>query len=353
VASRYREDDKQIEILVRAEEGQRNTVQSAQNLLLNVPVQDATQRPNAQAYVSSQETRSDIGSGRTAEPAAPVRTTTATQPHAVPIRIGSIADVVIDRGPSEVRRIRSQRAAVVSANLSGRDLTTVSDDIRAELQRLRAQVLGDITIQLAGQNEELSTSYNSLLFALGLAVFLVYLVMASEFESFVHPFIILFSVPFALVGVVFALAVTQTTVSVMVLLGLIILIGIVVNNAIVLIDYTNQLRTEGYSKREALKVAGEVRLRPILMTMLTSVLGLVPMALGWGKGAEIRSPMAVTVIGGLVFSTMLTLIFIPVVYEILDRKRYPGDATVPSADVDQGGFIKGMPGPAAESVPGD
>jgi HAE1 family hydrophobic/amphiphilic exporter-1 len=140
-----------------------------------------------------------------------------------------------------------------------------------------------------------------------------------------HPLIILFSVPFGLVGVVFSLLVTNTTVSVMVLLGVIILIGIVVNNAIVLIDYTNQLREEGYSKREALKVAGEVRLRPILMTMLSSVLGLLPMALGWGEGAEIRSPMAIAVIGGMLFSTMLTLIFIPVMYDLLDRKRYPGD----------------------------
>jgi len=210
-------------------------------------------------------------------------------------------------------------------------LTSVSDAIRAELQALRGQLPADMNIQLGGQNEELSTSYSSLLFALGLAVFLVYLVMASEFESFVHPLIILFSVPFGLVGVVFALALTRTTVSVMVLLGVIILIGIVVNNAIVLIDYTNQLRTEGYSKREALKVAGEVRLRPILMTMLSSVLGLVPMALGWGEGAEIRSPMAVTVIGGLLFSTALTLIFIPVMYELMDRKRYAGDVTLPAA----------------------
>ena len=161
----------------------------------------------------------------------------------------------------------------------------------------------------------MNTSYNSLAFALALAVFLVYLVMASEFESFMHPLIILFSVPFGLVGVVFSLLVTNTTVGVMVLLGVIILIGIVVNNAIVLIDYTNQLRTEGHSKREALKLAGEVRMRPILMTMLSSVLGLVPMALGWGEGAN-RWPMAIAVIGGMLFSTMLTLIFIPVMYEV-------------------------------------
>jgi HAE1 family hydrophobic/amphiphilic exporter-1 len=184
-------------------------------------------------------------------------------------------------------------------------------------------------------------------------VFLDYLVMASEFESFVHPLIILFSVPFGLVGVVLALALTKTTVSVMVLLGVIILIGIVVNNAIVLIDYTNQLRTEGYSKREALKLAGEVRLRPILMTMLSSVLGLVPMALGWGEGAEIRSPMAITVIGGMLFSTMLTLIFIPVMYEMLDRKRYAGDVTVPSARVEEIGYLKDMPDPATGSASTD
>jgi HAE1 family hydrophobic/amphiphilic exporter-1 len=241
------------------------------------------------------------------------------------VRVGSIAEVVIGRGPSEVRRVRSQRAALVSANLSGRDLSSVSNEIRAELQKIRPQLPPDMSVGLGGQNEELITSYRSLLFALGLAVFLVYLVMASEFESLIHPFVILFSVPFGLVGVVFALLLTGTTISVMVLLGVIILVGIVVNNAIVLIDYANQLREEGRSRREALMLAGEVRLRPILMTMLTSVLGLVPMALGWGEGAEIRTPMAIAVIGGMTFSTMLTLIFVPVMYELLDRKRYAAD----------------------------
>jgi HAE1 family hydrophobic/amphiphilic exporter-1 len=342
VATRFREDDKQIEILVRAEESHRNTIESVQNLLLNVPAAGVPGAPNGPAAVAPVPQPADPNSTAPngSRPAAdtdrlaaqtPARSVTGPQ-RGIPIRLGSIAHVTVGRGPNEVRRIRSQRAAVVSANLSGSDLTSVSDAIRAELQELRRQLPGDMNIQLGGQNEELSTSYSSLMFALSLAVFLVYLVMASEFESFVHPLIILFSVPFGLVGVVFALALTGTTVSVMVLLGVIILIGIVVNNAIVLIDYTNQLRTEGYSKREALKLAGEVRLRPILMTMLSSVLGLVPMALGWGEGAEIRSPMAVTVIGGLTFSTMLTLIFIPVMYELLDRKRYAGDVTLPTDD---------------------
>src|SRR5690606_12033552 len=148
---------------------------------------------------------------------------------------------------------------------------------------------------LGGQNEELEVSYNSLMFALGLATFLVYLVMASQFESLIHPFIILFTVPLALVGVIYALWLTNTTVSVVVLLGVIILVGIVVNNAIVLIDYANQLRAEGRSKREALVEAGHVRLRPIMMTTLTTLLGLLPMAVGWGEGAEVRAPMAIAV----------------------------------------------------------
>lgn len=337
VATRFREDDKQIEILVRARESSRNTIESVRDLLINVPTAAANGQLAATPVPATTDPVSQSASGPRANTEAermaaqtPARSAIGPQ-RGVPIRLGAVAEVTVGRGPNEVRRIRSQRAAVVSANLSGSDLTSVSDAIRAELQALRGQLPSDMNIQLGGQNEELSTSYSSLLFALGLAVFLVYLVMASEFESFVHPLIILFSVPFGLVGVVFALALTGTTVSVMVLLGVIILIGIVVNNAIVLIDYTNQLRTEGYSKREALKVAGEVRLRPILMTMLSSVLGLVPMALGWGEGAEIRSPMAVTVIGGLLFSTALTLIFIPVMYELLDRKRYAGDVTLPAS----------------------
>jgi HAE1 family hydrophobic/amphiphilic exporter-1 len=164
------------------------------------------------------------------------------------------------------------------------------------------------------------------MFALGLAVFLVYLVMASQFESLVHPFIIMFTVPLALVGVIISLFITRTTISVMAILGVIILAGIVVNNAIVLIDYANQLRRDhGRSKRAALLEAGQVRLRPIMMTTLTTVLGLIPMAVGWGEGAEVRAPMAITVMGGLIFSTLLTLVFIPVVYEIVDRKVYAGD----------------------------
>ena len=167
----------------------------------------------------------------------------------------------------------------------------------------------------------MATSFDSMMLAIGLAVFLVYLVMASQFESLVQPFIIMFTIPFALIGVVLTLLITRTPVSVVVLIGVIMLAGIVVNNAIVLIDYINQLRKQGMGKREAIRQAGQVRLRPILMTTLTTVLGLLPMALGLGEGAELRTPMAVTVIGGLLVGTILTLVVIPTVYDALVREQ--------------------------------
>ncbi len=157
--------------------------------------------------------------------------------------------------------------------------------------------------------------------AIFLAIFMVYLVMASQFESLLHPFVILFSVPFAVIGLLGTLALANVAISIVVLIGGILLAGIVVNNAIILIDYTNQLRRDGMAKLEALKRAGRVRLRPILMTTATTVMGLLPMAIGLGAGSELRRPMALTVIGGLIASTALTLLIIPAVYHLLDRSR--------------------------------
>ena len=157
-------------------------------------------------------------------------------------------------------------------------------------------------------------------FALALAVFLVYLVMASQFESLLHPFVILFTIPLALIGAVLALYITGTTINIVAFIGVIMLAGIVVNNAIVLVDLINQLRSEGIERLEAVMQAGTARLRPILMTSLTTTLGLLPMALGYGEGSEVRTPMAITVIGGLTVSTFLTLVVIPVVYSLMDRR---------------------------------
>ena len=343
VASRYREEDKQIDILVRADEPDRQTVADIRNLVVNNTQANAGGQGQGQGQNQGQPqagnaTNNGSQSGRDTQPGSqaaggqqPGQPGTAQESdrRVVPIRLGAIAEVTVGRGPSEIRRIRTQRAAIVSANVAGRDLASVSAEIRAGLQELRREVPANTVIVLGGQNEELDRSYQSLLFALALAVFLVYLVMASQFESLIHPFVILFTVPFAIVGVILSLWITATTISVMVFLGVIILAGIVVNNAIVLIDYANQLRREGIPKREALLQAGQVRLRPILMTTLTTVLGLIPMAVGWGEGAEVRAPMAVTVMGGLSFATVLTLFFIPVVYEMVDRKVYAAADAAP------------------------
>ena len=328
VASRYREGDRQIDILVQAAETDRNTIEAIKDLVINgwtstnsSPQLDASEDQATASNVSSSTTsRNEQGRQGSSNNTTDQSQQQSADGRRIPIRLGAVAEVLSSRGPSEIRRIGSQRAAVVSANLAGQDLSGVSLRIQKELAQLRDLIQPNTVVALGGQNEELETSYRSLLFALALAILLVYLVMASQFESLIHPFIILFAVPLAVVGVIFALLATKTTISVMVFLGVIILAGIVVNNAIVLIDYTNQLRRQGRAKREALLEAGQIRLRPILMTTMTTVLGLFPMALGWGEGSEVRAPMAVAVMGGLLFSTALTLLLIPVIYDLFDRR---------------------------------
>ncbi len=233
----------------------------------------------------------------------------------LPVRLASVASVAVERGPARIQRISQSRAASVSANLEGRDLGGVSGEIEAALATIPLPT--DVTLQLAGQNEEMQQSLRSLIFAAALAIFLVYLVMASQFESLLNPFLILFTMPMALIGVVAGLTVTHTAVSVVVMIGAIMLAGIVVNNGIVLMDLIGQLRRRGLGVRAAILEAGEVRLRPILMTTTTTVLGLLPLALGKGDGGEIMAPLAVTVIGGLLVSTLLTLLVIPVLYSLV------------------------------------
>jgi HAE1 family hydrophobic/amphiphilic exporter-1 len=171
---------------------------------------------------------------------------------------------------------------------------------------------------MGGEQEQMMESFMEMVLMFLLAVVLVYMVMAAQFESLKHPFVIMFTVPLALIGVVFALLLSGHNISLISLIGVVMLAGIVVNNAIVLIDYVNQLRQRGMSRYEAIITAGPARLRPILMTTLTTVLGLVPLSLGIGEGGELGAPMGVTVIGGLTFSTLLTLIVIPVVYTIFE-----------------------------------
>ncbi len=342
VASRYREDDRQIDILVRVDEPERDTVEDVRNMVINAaPRRAGTVSTQPSGDSTAQQPSGDDDAART-----PAETAISRRPF-VPVRLGQVAAVKIRQGPAEIRRVRSQRAAIVRANLTGRDLGSVSDEIREALNELSGQLPLGTTAAISGQNEELEVSYRSLGFAMALAVFLVYLVMASQFESLLHPFVILLTVPLGLVGVVFALALTGTNLSVVVLLGAIVLAGIAVNNAIVLVDYTNRLRAEGVERRAALIRACRVRLRPILMTSLTTLLGLVPMALGWGEGDEVRAPIAIAVIGGLLCTTPLTLIVIPVLYEAVDRKRM---ATGRASDLSEGvgPIMKERLGPAEQ-----
>ena len=246
-----------------------------------------------------------------------------------PVTLQTVARINVARGPAEIRRVAQERVAIISANLA-------YGDLGAAVAAANAIIAGTpmpqgITAMVSGQNEEMQDSFRSMQFALVLAVFLVYLVMASQFESLVHPFVILFTIPLALVGAVLALFLTGTTINVVAFIGIIMLAGIVVNNAIVLVDLINQLQAQGMEKTSAIMEAGHARLRPILMTTLTTVLGLTPMAIGFGEGSEVRTPMAITVIGGLLVSTLLTLIVIPVVYSLLDRKKWPVAAQADSA----------------------
>ena len=235
-----------------------------------------------------------------------------------PVTLESVADVVETEGPSEIHRADQTRVALVSSNLRNVDLGTAVAEVR---QLVADNPLGtDIKLAFGGQSEELESSINSLLFAFGLAIFLVYLVMASQFESLLHPFVILFAIPLAMVGAVAALWLSDSPVSVVVFIGLILLVGIVVKNAIVLIDKVNQLREEGVAKKEAICQGAASRLRPIIMTTMTTLFGFAPLAFFGGDGAEVRAPMAITVIGGLAVSTILTLVVIPIMYNLLDRK---------------------------------
>ena len=244
-----------------------------------------------------------------------------------PVPLRALGSAEVSEGPAELRRVGQRPAVVISANLDGADLESATAAIENRIAGLGLPP--GVTTRFSGQREEMERSFRSLALAIGLAIFLVYFVMASQFESLLHPFLILFTIPLGAVGVVLALLLTGAAVSVIVLIGVVMLAGIVVKNAIVLVDCINRLRASGMEKTEAIVAAGRMRLRPILMTTLTTVLGLTPMALGLGAGAEIRSPMAVTVIGGLLVSTALTLIVIPTAYSVFDRKRFHAPAEIP------------------------
>jgi HAE1 family hydrophobic/amphiphilic exporter-1 len=290
VATRYSWRDRKIDVLVRLSEDERQSIAAVRELIVN---------PESER----------------------------------PVPLSSVAEIRVAEGPAEIRRGNQERLALIQANLAYGDLGSAVEEVDTLLADM--QLPYGLTMNISGQSEEMSASFKSLMFALGLAVILVYLVMASQFESLLHPFVILFSIPLAAVGVALALWLTDTSLSVIVFIGLIMLAGIVVNNAIVLLDLINQLRERGMERIAAIKEGARLRFRPIMMTTLTTVLGLLPMALGLGEGSEMRTPMAITVIGGLLTSTLLTLLVVPVMYSLLDRRREAGQAKCNVEPVDE------------------
>ena len=246
---------------------------------------------------------------------------TVRTPDGTAIPVSAVTKQEVARGVSSIRRINGQRVTYIYGELErGVPLGQAVDGIRAEIADL--QLPDGFSIYFGGEYEEQQRTQRDFLIAILLAVALIYMVMAAQFERFIDPLIVMFAVPLAIVGVVPALLLTGTTLNMQSLMGLIMLIGIVTNNAIVLVDYINLMRREhGLSAEQAVISAGRLRLRPILMTTVTTVLGLLPLATGWGAGAEIQAPLARTVIGGLVASTLITLVLIPVVYVSVYRVR--------------------------------
>ena len=292
VATQYSVEDRKVDVLVRTQENQRDDIASVRAIVVN---------PGS----------------------------------AQPIPLSAVADVYMSVGPSEITRVGQQRVALVSANLAKGKL----DEAVAVANKVidETQLPLSLSATVTGQSEDMQSSFRSLQFALALAVFMVYLVMASQFESLLHPLLILFAVPLAGAGSVYGLWLTNTPLNVVVFIGLIMLCGIVVNNAIVLVDRINQLRRQGVDKDTAILDAAKTRLRPIVMTTLTTVLGLLPMAFGFGEGAEIRTPMAITVIYGLLFASLLTLILLPVLYSLFDVKKNVAQKTSVNTNAGFGG----------------
>ncbi|SHE96635.1 hydrophobic/amphiphilic exporter-1, HAE1 family [Tissierella praeacuta DSM 18095] len=239
-----------------------------------------------------------------------------TTPSGINIPISQVADISIVKGPIQINREDQERVVTVTSQITGRDLRSISLDIEKEIKNY--EFPSGYSYKIGGENEQMIDAFKQLLLALILAIILIYMVMAAQFESLINPFIIMFTIPLAFGGGLLGLFITRKSFGVTAFIGIIMLAGIVVNNGIVLIDYINTLRQEGKERFEAITTAGPIRLRPILMTTLTTILGLVPLALGIGEGAEMQAPMAVVVISGLTLSTVLTLVFVPVLYTVFD-----------------------------------
>ncbi|MFZ2053950.1 MAG: efflux RND transporter permease subunit [Candidatus Aminicenantales bacterium] len=275
VASQLRELEKKYDILVRIEAGTRENIEALLDQQL-------------------------VHEGRT-----------------IPLR--ELVEHEIALGPKEIHRENQQREVIITANLRGARMSQVIPPVREKIAELNLPP--NYRVVFGGEQEEMSRSFRSLIWAFVLSIFLVYMIMAAQFESLLHPFLIMFTIPMGLAGVFIALFLTGQTINVISIIGIVVLVGIVIDNAIVKIDFTNQLRRSGMPLREAIVEGSMVRQRPILMSSITTIFGLIPLSLGLGEGAELQRPLGIAVIGGLLFSTFLTLILIPVVYELVEKGR--------------------------------
>ncbi|MCX5762474.1 MAG: efflux RND transporter permease subunit, partial [Gemmatimonadetes bacterium] len=232
-------------------------------------------------------------------------------------RLGDVARVTVASAPSQIDRMRLERVVSISGNVSPAiSLSEASSAIRTEVAKLTLPP--GYSVNLGGQTELLAETGGYVVEAISLAVILIFLILASQFESFTHPIAIMLSLPLSLVGVLLALLLTGTTLNIMSMIGVIMLMGLVTKNAILLVDNANERRRGGTDRFHALVEAGAVRLRPIMMTTLAMIAGMLPIALALGEGGGFRAPMARAVIGGLITSTMLTLIVVPVAYSYFD-----------------------------------
>jgi HAE1 family hydrophobic/amphiphilic exporter-1 len=232
----------------------------------------------------------------------------------------NVVSVESSQSSTIIERVNQERMIDVSANLSGRKLSAVIEDIQAELARIPVPL--GFSVEIVGDYKEQQESFRELMFGFILALVLIYMVMASLFESLLDPFIVMFSVPLALIGITLVLLLTNTTFNIQSYIGIIMLAGIVVNNAILLVDTANHIRREDrLPARKAIEEAGRRRMRPILMPALSTVLGLLPMAIGLGEGGETQAPLARAVVGGMLSSTLITLVVIPVVYSLFEERQ--------------------------------
>jgi len=238
------------------------------------------------------------------------------------IYVGQVATVEKGEGPIQITRENQARRVTVTANIAGRDLGSVVRDILQRLGPIQKQMPPGYFLEFGGSYEQMTEAFKILAAAFALASLLVYMVMASQFESFRHPFIIMFAIPLGVIGVILGLLLAGKAISLPALIGFILLAGIAVNNGIVMIDYINQLRRSGVETREAIITGAVTRLRAVLLTALTTILGMLPMAISRSEGSEFRAPMAITVMGGLTATTFLTLFIIPAIYSLFEKVSY-------------------------------